>query len=241
MNTFCHAGDAGDIIYSLPTIRALGGGALCLGPVDGTRMKMTPARAEALATLLRIQPYISECKFHDGQFVLYDLNLFRQRFRAWNFSETLVESHCRQFRVDPSVADIPWLTCPSKSHMPDVLFNMTSRYRNHDFPWYEAWRKYKDNAAFVGAADEHKAFECNVGPIHHLSTPTPLDLAVAIQSCKLFVGNQSFPLAIAHGLGKPVCYEMSSRDYNGHVRKDPHAWFAWGSRIHLPEISDLPQ
>jgi len=61
----------------------------------------------SLATLLRIQPYISECKFHDGQFVLYDLNLFRQRFRAWNFSETLVEAHCRQFRVDPAVADVP--------------------------------------------------------------------------------------------------------------------------------------
>lgn len=240
MNTFLHAGDYGDIIYSLPTIRALGGGALYLGPVDGTRLKMTPERAEAMATLLRIQPYIAECKFHDGQFVLYDLNLFRQRFRAWNFSETLVESHCRQFRVDPSVADTPWLTCPKERGGARVVFNLTSRYRNFCFPWREAYRRYKSDAVFVGTDTEYHDFACQVGPIDHAKTPTVLDLARVINSCSLFIGGQSLPLSIAHGLGKPVCYEMSPRDYNGHRRTDAMAWYTWGANIHFPNLEDLP-
>ena len=37
MKTFKHSGDMGDIIFSLPTIRALGGGVLYLDPRGGQK------------------------------------------------------------------------------------------------------------------------------------------------------------------------------------------------------------
>src|SRR2546430_16669588 len=60
---FYHSGDLGDIIYALPAIRALGGGTLYLGPEIRlpfkvrTRQQFNWTSFEALAPLLRFQPY----------------------------------------------------------------------------------------------------------------------------------------------------------------------------------------
>jgi hypothetical protein len=60
------AGDCGDVIYSLPALKALGGGALRLHPAPYTTARMTPAAAESLATLLREQPYVADCRFAES-------------------------------------------------------------------------------------------------------------------------------------------------------------------------------
>ena len=57
MKTFLHGGDFGDLIYALPAIRALGGGALYLSEAHPGREPLTAARRDVLLPLLeRIDP-----------------------------------------------------------------------------------------------------------------------------------------------------------------------------------------
>ena len=69
-SSFRHAGDAGDIIYSLPVIRNKGGGTLYLEPAVYTRVKMTPERVETFRELLEAQHYIDAVKFWNGREVV---------------------------------------------------------------------------------------------------------------------------------------------------------------------------
>ena len=67
--TFKHSGDLGDVIFSLPTIRALGGGQLLLDPeggesspyvrfADKTRTKIKLKRIETIKQRLELEGYI---------------------------------------------------------------------------------------------------------------------------------------------------------------------------------------
>jgi len=57
LKTFLHGGDLGDVIYALPAIRALGGGALYLSEAHPGRESLTAARRDVLLALLeRIDP-----------------------------------------------------------------------------------------------------------------------------------------------------------------------------------------
>jgi hypothetical protein len=60
---YSHSGDIGDTIYSLPTIRAFGGGHLRLFPTLYTGCRMTPERAHSIATLVMHQDYIFSCEY----------------------------------------------------------------------------------------------------------------------------------------------------------------------------------
>jgi hypothetical protein len=56
---FFHSGDLGDIVYSLPTIRAHGGGVLHIGPEDvGARSVPSRRLVRNIAPLLESQTYI---------------------------------------------------------------------------------------------------------------------------------------------------------------------------------------
>ena len=92
MNTFKHSGDLGDIIYSLPTIRALGGGILYLDPAGGEsdpyiraqcvdgKTRLNKQTIDFLSPLLKLQPYITDVRYWNGEKVTYNLDEFRQKF-----------------------------------------------------------------------------------------------------------------------------------------------------------------
>jgi ADP-heptose:LPS heptosyltransferase len=59
-------------------------------------------------------------------------------------------------------------------------------------------------AIFVGMPKEHEYFEWTFGiTIPYHKTETVLELAKVIKGSKLFIGNSSFPLALAIGMGHP--------------------------------------
>jgi hypothetical protein len=62
MQTFFHSGDLGDILAALPTIRALGGGVLRIGPAadTGQREAMNEGRFKSIAPLIKQQEYIED-------------------------------------------------------------------------------------------------------------------------------------------------------------------------------------
>ena len=80
---FTHSGATGDIVFSLPTIKAMGGGTLYITNFD-------KQRSESIKKLIAVQPYITNVVVKDGENIGYNLNRFRDYAGHFN---NLVESH----------------------------------------------------------------------------------------------------------------------------------------------------
>jgi hypothetical protein len=81
---FTHSGATGDIIFSLPTIRAMGGGKLII-------TNFHKQRADSIRKLIEVQPYISSVEWSELKpSYTYDLDKFRQYASHHN---NLVEAH----------------------------------------------------------------------------------------------------------------------------------------------------
>jgi hypothetical protein len=103
----------------------------------------------------------------------------------------------------------PWLEVPYEDEWSEkIVVNRTTRYHNQ-FIDYFCLKEYEDKILFVGTRDEHERFQIDwkmkveykhVGNFYHL--------AVLINSCKVFIGNQSMCFAIAEALKVPRLLEI---------------------------------
>lgn len=237
---FYHSGDAGDVIYALPVIKALGGGRLYLGPVvnikyeAGTRLRMTEAAYENLRQLIEAQPYIHSCHFADiypEGLINYNLNEFRiwlidhQTGNYWNnptFKGTLSLSkvHLETFGLSDKVDESePWLTITEKAALPDgcdIVVARSQRYNNLRFPWPQIVGRYGHRMCFVGLDAEYAEFTAVAGKvkIHRVQTANLYEAAKTIAAARLFIGNQSCPFAIAEGFKLPAVQETWDHDPN---------------------------
>lgn len=210
---FHHSGDWGDVIYSCATMKALGGGVLFLSADNrypfprASRMKPDGNWAANIAGFLEMQDYVWRVQHtpHLPHSVDYDLNAFRKYYQTSNPDNwtSIWKLHLKAQGVDYP-ENKPWLTVDRPVEVPlrPIVINRTSRYHNDGFPWQRFVRKYQDKMAFVGTVTEAGEFQQTFqSRIPHIVTPTIADLARVIAGAKVFVGNQSTPLAIALGLG----------------------------------------
>jgi hypothetical protein len=200
VKAFRHSGKMGDIIYALPTIRALGGGTLYLHPGGGEGLSVQAA--EAMLPLLRVQPYLEGASLWSGEPFDVDLDVWRRFYSP--FERNLAESHLMAFDLPFEEASLQWLTIdrpaqPSGS----VVFNRTGIRLGVPGFWETCYERFGREAVFVGHPNEHRAFCEQVGQIEFLPTGDLLDVAHAIAGSLLFVGNQSCPYAVAEGLKHP--------------------------------------
>ena len=219
--TFKHSGDLGDIIFSLPTVKALGGGVLYLDPEGGKseplvqhcdygdQTKLRAKQIENIKPLLLLQPYIKDVLYWKGEKVDYNLDLFRTKLTFGN----LADSHLAAFNLPITLRNEPWLTTKAKTiENKPILISRSTRYHgNHGF-----WVGLKNNpelmknAVFVGLQKEHEifnyTFDCN---IDFVDIPSIVELAEYINGSKLFICNQGSPHTIAEGLKhKNLCVEL---------------------------------
>ena len=206
MPTFKHSGAIGDVIYALPTIRALGGGEVYVptGKPSHFWNAFYGNPIPALRRHLEAQPYITGVRAYEGQQVDFNLDRFRRFFSMQSFAETvtLCEMHLLTFGIPISEKETSWITVEKKP-LPagkDIVICRSSRYRSAFFRWDRIHREYHARAVFCGLPVEHQEFEAQVGPIQHLPTEDLYELAQYIASANLFIGNQSSPFAIAEGL-----------------------------------------
>lgn len=222
---YYHSGDLGDIIYALAAIRLAGGGKLLLGP----RSLRTPPPAnpmredqfERLQPLLESQPYISKAQFterYPGTDTAFDLNRFRENWGDKGLRErtgisTLVRMHCHLLGVDEKFhpGDI-WLTVPNVIETGMFTCHRSARYRSTEddpFPWELIVKRYAKRLLFVGLPSEHaefqRQFDCKVSFWQCVDF---LEMARVIAGSNGFIGNQSFPNAIALGCGQRVAQEV---------------------------------
>lgn len=240
---FHHSGDMGDIIYSLIVMKILGGGVLflssdCRYPHPAApRVRLTHPVSNLLTPFLAMQDYVWNAKFTPD--LPYscdvDLNAFRLFYRAGQpllmSTAPLWKLHTKCFELDYPEDD-PWLTVDKETIVPGrpIVVNLTNRYRNLHFPWLHLIKRYSDKMAFVGLGDEYGRFNdlcCGLGKtVPWVKTETVSDLARIISGSKVFIGNQSAPMAIALGLGKNVIQECWQGNPNCLFKRDNAVY--WG-------------
>jgi len=196
-NRFTHSGDLGDIIYSLPTIRALGGGRLILFDSPAlTHHGMSAQRASFIIPLLEAQPYITGVEFSEEPVEDTPLNHFRE-FGATG--RNLADMHLAAYGLPSRERDTPWLHVSEAIRTTPVVISRTPRYRT-PFPWQRVADKYREAITFIGLEREHQSFCRRYGDVEYRPTANLLEAARVIAGCDLFVGNQGSLSAIAHGL-----------------------------------------
>lgn len=210
------SGDVGDIIYSLPTIKALGVDLVYLNVNPKYKLrgigqtKFNEKTALMLKPLLEAQPYIKEVKIYDGERIDYNLDLFR--YIGDLTYQNLCFSVLKTFGCDTEEMKKQWLFVEPKKMDKVVLINKTDRYLNNHVDWNNFIDTYGGLMAFVGIEKEYedfvKEYKCDI-PFY--KTNDFLELAQLIAGCSLFIGNQSSPYTIAEGLKKDtvqvVCEE----------------------------------
>lgn len=210
--TFKHSGNAGDIIYALPTMRAvLAAGEraqlfLRIGvlsdsvfeyPHPSGNVRLNEAMFENVRALIEAQPYMYSCVAFAGQQIDCDFD----RFRA---SPLLQDrgSIARWYTYIEGVhVDLtqPWLRVPTiESGIPPIVVARSRRYR-HPALCYRFLQRYRE-VGFVGTADEYQDFKAAVPRAVYLEVGNFYELAQVISAAQVFIGNQSAPFAVAEGM-----------------------------------------
>jgi predicted Zn-dependent protease len=190
-----HAGDSGDIIYALAAVRRGGGGRFFLTSAAGTREPMTREKIAFLAPLLSAQSYVEHVAAWQGEPITRDFLIFRHHVVP---DEDLATQQWQSVLedVEPDIKT-PWLSLPPRQKHGRPVFARSQRYRNP--AWDALWLELKNaspDAIFVGTSEEFQEF----GHGEHYFARDALELAHIINGASIFVGNQSFPYAIAEGL-----------------------------------------
>lgn len=230
--TFRHSGKLGDIIYSLPAVKALGGGTFYVDYRTEYFEKPPLGKQAALMIikLLETQDYIERASLYEEEPTDYNLDQFRNKAVPIHFFNLiksgsdeiagrlfgpLVKEIRQQILPQPEVdlpqltwesvglpgkvdLSLPWITGIPKKRIADIVVSKTIRY-----PGRLDWSCLKDYAArscFVGLEEEWRAFCDAYFYIEFYRSEDFVDLAEAIAGAKLFVGSQSFALALADAM-----------------------------------------
>lgn len=248
---FFHSGDFGDIIYALPTIRALGGGHLVIGPSPlwKTRLQMTAEHVELLRSLLELQPYIKSVNFSETtpDNVDFDLNRFREYLvmepellKTGQRRFNLAEAHLYTFKMPIAECRSSWLTVDRVETIAGrpVLIHRSARWRNAAFPWAKIMERYAAHAVFVGLESEYEDFIEEWGRLPFRPTSTFLGLARLIAGCELYIGNQSLPYALCEGLKQRSILEVWTEGANCQFERK-NAFYGDGRLLFVPKLDDL--
>lgn len=200
VNSFFHSGATGDIVFSLPTVRAMGGGNFYIPNFD-------KQRSESIKKLIEVQPYINEVFVMDGHAPGYDLNRFRD-YAGHNAN--LVEAHFRgqNIPVDETWKQ-GWLTLPEPNFelFPTLKYsviNRTTNYADPNFNWateVEYLKSISDEVYFLGYFKEWQLFNQTFGTDVNFVDLDFLEGAYFIKNAVMFSGCYSCWSTIAMGLG----------------------------------------
>lgn len=221
---FIHSGNAGDIVYALPTIKKIYEltGAdinlyLRLGrPLNLPNYNTHPVgnvmlnqkMADMLAPLIQSQGYINKCEIYNNQVIDIDLDYFRAGIIP---TQGNIARWCSYITgVSPDLWK-KWLDIePDVKFADSIVIARSGRYQNKEIN-YSFLNKY-DKIIFIGIESEYKDILQFIPKIEWLQVDDFLQMAQIIAGCKFFIGNQSFPYSIAEALKVPrileVCYEI---------------------------------
>lgn len=202
---FKHSGATGDIVFSLPTIRAMGGGTLYI-------TNFHKQRAESIAKLLKIQPYIQDVIITDEEVDAVNLDLFRN-YVHHHFS--IIKAHfvAQDIPVDQSFVK-GWLTLPDTNYRLEkyCVINRTTNYADPNFDWakeVDYLKTLTDKIYFIGYKEEHEIFQNTFNREVLFHDCDFLEGAFFIRDAIMFSGCYSAWSTIAMGLGRTYRLEQA--------------------------------
>lgn len=223
---FKHSCYTGDLIYALAGIKAIcenndhkaviyqwldQKGFLYNGaehPYGGSMMN--EYAFNMLKPLIEAQPYIKSFNKWQGEKVMVDMDMLRQVKMHMPYGNIVTWLPMVFAEMRPEYWK-PWITvnnCDRIAFGDKIIINRTSRYHGAWIDYFHL-KKYESRIVFVGMDEEHKTFQADWGlNVHHWLPDNFYDLAVAISSCKLFIGNQSMCFAIAEAMKTPRLLEI---------------------------------
>jgi len=232
-----HAGDLGDTVYAIPSLRRLADPAhLTLYPNPGTtRVVMDENNANMILPLLNAQRGITASwkPTHGSEGLRLDFGVRRFYKNGMN----LADIHSNWVGHDHWHRELPWLVSDFiSSYNYKIVVARSARYRNPNFNWKILYSEFRGRACFVGVPWEHQNFEEEVGKIDYIQTPSLLDVARLLAGADLFIGNQSCPRAVAEAMKVPVIVEVGNPN-NTHFAREC-AWYINGGMEGFPSISN---
>jgi hypothetical protein len=233
--TFRHGGKIGDVIFSLPTIRELGGGILYLP-------EKTPDACNnlysSLKDLLLQQPYIKEVREYPSGYpymqlapdIHIDYDLDRARLQPMKGVIHIVKRYMDAFGIDYPGRKEPWLAVSDRPFQyrfwnietDYVLVNYTARHITNDqlhitsqVNWKRVIESIKLPKYFIGTTEEWMSFREKIGHfIPKLETDDILDAALLVKDAKAVYCNQSSILALAQSLGRDYYLDVKPKKTN---------------------------
>jgi hypothetical protein len=200
MVRFTHGGATGDIIFSLPTIKAMGGGELYITKYD-------EQRANSIAELIRLQPYITSVEVvATPPEDCINLNKFRDHA---GHHHNLVEAHFKGQGIPVERWQDGWLkSMPAPAYFQIANYCVINRTTNYADPNFN-WAKEVDylftlapDVIFIGYESEYNIFqELFNRPMVRFIPCSFLEAAYLIHNAKMFTGCYSAMSTIAMGLG----------------------------------------
>lgn len=230
MITVKHSGNVGDIIYSMPSLQYLSNttNQLIKFYLNVNAEFMSIELATALKPLLEHQSYIDSVEMYSGEYIDYDLDMFREFHKS---GDNLGESHAKIFNFDASILNTQsiYIDHSYEITLPvyDIIINRTMRYNNPEFPWETVLNEqYADHTkCFVGNKTEYDTFvnSFNVD-VNYVPTANFLQVGFLINKSKIFIGNCSSPYAIAETM-KHMSIQESCTWCLSCLYKRPNAYY----------------
>lgn len=225
MLNFAHSGGAGDVLYSLYSVKKL-----CVAHKSACNFYLKRSNVfnntvdayETLRKFLLFQDYINEVypveatsSFSDWSFdfPFYDLDKFRHHA---NNATNLVTCHVRCCNLEEHDAYEPWLLLPQVQLVqePYVLINRTPRYRLHsgDSLWEKVLQRYSNTKKyFVGLSEEYEDFVKKFKvEVQHYVVRDLYDVAALVHYAEVTLCNPSSTLALCVGSGVKFAVEADN-------------------------------
>ena len=215
--------------------------------------KSTPEAVEDLKELLYLQDYIQEIEAYSGQ----DLNSFDYSPGKYDECPLLWKScwtaiHNEFFNFHNEYSYGPWIKVDPNPTMKDKIVIHRSRKTNpHGYPDRCTdiidWDHLIQNNECVFIGFETWQYDLfvqeisteSISKLEFIVYDSILEFCRAIAGSKMFIGNQSSPLAMAQALDVPRLGELSNGDsvhYVGEERYFPK--MKWVSDVHFPWVID---
>ena len=131
MSTFLSSGDFGDIIFAMPSIRALGGGTIYFANRPWTRTRWSQRVLSAIKPLIDACGYCT-AELHDGEWIDFDFSTFRHG--GYKLGDTILERQRRWVGAERWDGESSWLKAEPNCVSP-IVINRAARWHGFDFPW----------------------------------------------------------------------------------------------------------
>ena len=200
MNTFRHSGSYGDMIFSLPTVIAAGGGEYIL------RQDM-----RNIIRLFEAQPFMKVKILNDAEWKAFvpthDLDLFRGSHEL-----SIVRMHLDAFKLSFDVKKPYLFNIPPKK-LAKIVINdsggkATSKFPGHTINW-SLLKPHEKDCIFIGHEAEWKEFKVyRKLNVPYYKIEDLYEWAQIIQGSKLYIGNMTSGQCMAEGLKKPYCVDL---------------------------------